>query len=162
MLAFGTMSWPLLVLSVLSVASRGLSNEVVYGDEASASDDVGFWVVYDTSASRLTDENKAKTDQDHPSCLLLKMKVVVSQGNVTIVDVPMTAQVRTPVSSYIEALTTINERKRFHSCFRSATTPVICLRKTITTMRAMSTTLSRPSQLNSLGSTVTARAHPLS
>jgi len=93
MSAFGAMSWPLLVLGVLSMATRGLSNEVVYGDEVSASDDVGFWVVYDTSASRLSDENKAKTDQDHPSCLLLKMKVVVSQGNDTIVDVPMTAQI---------------------------------------------------------------------
>jgi len=64
-----------------------------YVEETLASDDVGFWPVYDTDAFPTADANKTKANQDHPSCLLLKMKVVVYLGNTTIVDVPRTAKI---------------------------------------------------------------------
>lgn len=96
------MSWRVLVVAMLCLSCQAQntatkdktsSHEVVYADETLPGDDVGFWPVFDTFSSRIADANKEKTDQDHPSCLLLKMKVVVTMGNETIVDVPRTAKI---------------------------------------------------------------------
>jgi len=81
-----------------AAAFEGGNAAVLYSRETESKDGVGFWSVYDTLTSRHDDKEKQAngddSEIDHPACLLVKMKVVVTsaEDNNVLARIPATAE----------------------------------------------------------------------